>query len=99
MHLPAEIDEATFDGFHFYDLDFSYRAHRAGLRLAVSTDILLLHASEGRFEEEWKRYAQRFMDKFPELRAPRGEPHWYAARLADHAQARTFYQKLRALGG
>jgi Flp pilus assembly protein TadD len=103
MAMRAEVaralrfDEATFDGFHFYDLDLSYRAHRAGLRLAVSTDILLLHASEGRFEKEWAGYAQRFMDKFPELRGAQGKPHWYGARLPGRAQALAFYEKLRAL--
>ena len=63
------FDERTFDGFHFYDLDFSYRAHLAGLRLAVSTDILVLHASEGQFADDWKRYAARFLGKFPSLTA------------------------------
>ena len=69
----------------------------AGLRLAVSTDILLLHASEGRFEDDWKRYAQRFLDKFPQLRAPQGKPHWYGARLPGRDQALRFYGKLREL--
>lgn len=91
------FDDATFDGFHFYDLDFTYRAHASGLRLAVSTDILLLHASEGRFEDDWKRYAQRFLDKFPQLRAPQGKPHWYGARLAGRGPALRFYGKLREL--
>ena len=91
------FDDQTFDGFHFYDLDFSYRAHVAGLRLAVSTDILLLHASEGRFEDDWKRYAQRFLDKFPQLRAPQGKPHWYGARLPGRDHARRFYSRLREL--
>jgi tetratricopeptide (TPR) repeat protein len=93
----VRFDAATFDGFHFYDLDFSYRAHSAGLRLAVSTDILLLHASEGRFEDDWKRQAQRFLDKFPQLRAPQGKPHWYGARLPGPDHARAFYAKLREL--
>ncbi len=91
------FDDTTFDGFHFYDLDFTYRAHSSGLRLAVSTDILLLHTSEGRFEDDWKRYAQRFLEKFPQLRAPQGQPHWYGARLPGRDQALRFYGKLREL--
>lgn len=91
------FDERIFDGFHFYDLDFTYGAHLAGYRLGVSTDILLLHASEGRFEEDWKRYAQRFLEKYPQLREPQGKPHWYGARVASRALALAFYERLRRL--
>ena len=31
----------TFDGFHFYDLDFCLRARRAGLTVAVDTTSTL----------------------------------------------------------
>lgn len=64
-HVAEEIrfDETTFDGFHLYDLDFSYRAHRAGFRLGVCTDIAIAHDSEGEFDNNWQRYALRFRDK------------------------------------
>ena len=91
------FDDRTFDGFHFYDLDFTYGAHLAGHRLGVSTDILLLHASEGRFEESWKRYAERFQGKYPQLREPQGKPHWYGARVASREEALAFYERLRRL--
>ena len=89
------FDAQAFDGFHFYDLDFSYRAHLAGLRLAVSTDILLLHVSEGRFESDWQHYAERFRAKYPKLRGERGAPHWYGAKLPSRAHAVRFYELLR----
>jgi tetratricopeptide (TPR) repeat protein len=91
------FDAQVFDGFHFYDLDFTYRAHRAGLRLCVTTDVLLTHASEGTFAESWRGYAGRFMGKFPELRQPQGQPHWYGARLPSASHAIAFYETLRAL--
>jgi GT2 family glycosyltransferase len=91
------FDERTFDGFHFYDLDFTYRAHLAGLELGVSTDVLLLHASEGRFTEDWKRYAARFLQKYPALNDPQGQPHWYGARLATREQVLAFYEMIRGL--
>ena len=91
------FDAQTFDGFHFYDLDFTYRAHLAGLRLCVTTEVLLLHASEGTFAEEWRRYAERFMGKFPGLRQAQGQPHWYGARLPTRRHALAFYETLRAL--
>jgi len=59
----VRFDENTFDGFHCYDVDFSYSAYLAGFQLAVATDLPVLHASQGSFGEEWKFYAQRFMDK------------------------------------
>jgi tetratricopeptide (TPR) repeat protein len=59
-----EFDAAVFDGFHFYDLDFSYRAFAAGFRIAVPWDILILHASWGRNDASWGEYAQKFAAKY-----------------------------------
>jgi GT2 family glycosyltransferase len=58
------FDSALFDGFHLYDLDFSYSAFRAGLRIAVVNDICILHASGGNYDEVWKRYARKFLEKW-----------------------------------
>jgi len=60
------FDEATFDRFHFYDLDFSYRAHLAGARVAICLDIALFHDSAGSYNEDYWRYADRFRSKFPQ---------------------------------
>ena len=95
--LQVGFDAATFDGFHFYDLDFTYRAHLAGLRVAVTTGISAMHASRGTFDDEWRRYAERFMAKFPHLAAPKGEHHAYSARLAARAQVARLYEELRGL--
>jgi len=67
------FDAGTFDGWHFYDFDFSYRAWRAGRRTAVCHDFLVEHASQGGFNADWLRYAQRFCDKHPEAHARFGE--------------------------
>jgi GT2 family glycosyltransferase len=58
------FDAATFDGFHHYDLDFSFAAHLAGFRLGIVNDIPILHASWGGQNEDWKRYAARFTGKY-----------------------------------
>jgi GT2 family glycosyltransferase len=58
------FDPVTFDGFHLYDLDFSYSAFRAGLRLAVVNDICICHASRGKFDESWRHYAEKFHKKW-----------------------------------
>ncbi len=58
------FDEQTFDGFHLYDVDFSFRAHLAGFNLALVMDLLLIHDSMGRYGTEWRRYDRRFREKF-----------------------------------
>ena len=57
------FDSGVFDGFHLYDLDFSFRAHRAGFRLAVCRDLVLIHASTGRYDAAWDEYKRRFEAK------------------------------------
>jgi hypothetical protein len=58
------FDAAVFDGFHLYDLDFSFRAFLAGYRVAVCRDLVLVHESIGRYDAAWERYAGRFVEKF-----------------------------------
>ncbi len=55
------FDADRFDGFHLYDLDFTWRASGAGARLAVAADLLLFHASLGKYDDVWRRYARRFI--------------------------------------
>lgn len=95
--LAVGFDAATFDAFHFYDLDFCVRAHAAGKRLAVTTEVLALHDSRGGFGADWQRYRERFSRKHPHLAAPAGAPHWYGARLPDAARVQAFYGALRGL--
>lgn len=61
------FDEKNFDGFHGYDLDFTYSAYQAGFRIAVCSDIGIIHQSVGRHDEEWKKYRSRFMAKFSQV--------------------------------
>ncbi|MFN7304974.1 MAG: glycosyltransferase, partial [Acetobacteraceae bacterium] len=57
------FDSETFDGFHLYDLDFSYRAHLAGFRIVVPWDIMMLHSGAGNMDAVWHHYAARFVAK------------------------------------
>ncbi|HEY8245070.1 MAG: glycosyltransferase [Vicinamibacteria bacterium] len=92
-----DFDAATFDGFHLYDLDFSYRAYLAGHRLAVACDLGLVHASKGRFDRDWERQAGRFRAKYPALTGVRGAPHWYAARVASAGDVLAVQRRLAEL--
>jgi hypothetical protein len=59
----VRFDASAFDGFHIYDIDFSFSAHLAGFRVAVAADLPVLHQSPGNFDEKWRHYAQRFLQK------------------------------------
>jgi hypothetical protein len=95
--LSVGFDAATFDGFHFYDLDFTYRAHRAGLRVALTTEIAALHASAGSYDAHWREQARRFSRKFSLPESPQGPHHWYGARMATREHAVRFFDEWRAL--
>ena len=58
------FDAATFDGFHLYDLDFTFAAYLKGFRLAVCRDLALIHASRGDPGDAWRMYAERFVAKY-----------------------------------
>jgi len=58
------FDEIRFDGFHLYDMDFSYSAYLSGYRLGVCCDIPLIHDSSGSFRsQDHSQYEQRFLEK------------------------------------
>jgi hypothetical protein len=81
------FDSETFDGFHLYDLDFSFRAHRAGFRLAVCRDIVLIHESTGAYDAAWDDYRRRFEAKHRDALASIATPKT-GARAAFKAASR-----------
>jgi hypothetical protein len=59
------FDAATFDGWHLYDIDFSFRAALSGASVVVADDLLVVHASTGGYRSDaWQTHAARFMQKF-----------------------------------
>jgi GT2 family glycosyltransferase len=57
------FDKTAFNGFHLYDLDFTFRAHLLGFKLAVCRSIALIHASLGEMDHTWQFYRERFESK------------------------------------
>jgi GT2 family glycosyltransferase len=57
------FDEKTFPAFHFYDLDICMAALEFG-KIYMTTDIRVLHKSEGTFKEEWKDWSKIFVEKW-----------------------------------
>jgi hypothetical protein len=95
----VSFDEQIFDGFHLYDIDWTYRASAAGFVLGVAGDLLIVHESRGRFRQEWQRYADRFCEKHGIHYTPPAEPVkiWEAALdSADHVQR--FFAHMTTLG-
>jgi tetratricopeptide (TPR) repeat protein len=91
------FDDATFDGFHLADLDWSYRAARAGFKLGVAGDLLLVHASRGNYDAAWQRYADRFCRKHGAGRSPPAPSSFFGASLDSPEQARAFFGFLAGL--
>jgi hypothetical protein len=91
------FDAAHFGGFHFYDLDFSYRAHLAGARVAIAADLGLIHRSRGPIDARWFDAQRAFAAKFglPAV-TPGTRQHWYTVRLPDAGAVAAMYAKLAA---
>ena len=57
------------DGFHFYDVDFSFSNHLAGVKVGVCTDIKITHLSIGMTNNEWEKnrviFSERYEDSLP----------------------------------
>jgi tetratricopeptide (TPR) repeat protein len=89
------FDAETFDGFHLYDVDWSYRAGQQGMRLGIAGDLLLAHESRGRYDQEWARYAARFCDKHGlAATSPPTEGPFYEAAFDSAGQVRAFFERL-----
>jgi tetratricopeptide (TPR) repeat protein len=83
-------DAETCDGFHGYDVDFTLRAAQAGLRLAVASDLGVVHCSYGSFDDRWESTARKLVARHPELNGARGSETGFIARSvpdAAHAMA------------
>jgi len=98
------FDPELFDGFHLYDLDFSFRAHLAGYRLGVICDIPIIHESGGQFDQTYIHYATRFCSKYeshfdpqdfqPEVDIkPRHRPPSKGLSLPDHISVLKLWQR------
>ena len=97
----CRFDEESFDGFHLYDLDFTYSAHLAGLDVAVFRDISMLHYTSGDapgYQAAFDRYYRRFEDKYRDrlLRQPPPERHCFSAIFQNKDQASLFCRELMA---
>jgi GT2 family glycosyltransferase len=83
--LAVGWDEKTCSGFHGYDVDFTLRAAQGGLRLAVASDLGVVHRSYGSFDDRWEETASRLVARHPELNGERGSETGFVARSVPDA--------------
>jgi len=90
------FDAESFDGFHLYDADFTFRAYLAGFHLAVCHDILIYHASLGDYDEAWKRYAEVFRRKYADRlsTAPAGDEVRLRFWMRDKSEALALFEQV-----
>ena len=86
--METGFDEATFDGFHLYDIDFSFSAWRAGKKLGVCCDIPIMHASQGQYDQTHEKYNRLFIEKhqdaLPASPKPISAIEGRGVQLSDH---------------
>jgi GT2 family glycosyltransferase len=92
------FDAATFDGFHLYDMDFTWRAHLAGLAVAITPDVVIRHDSTGSFDARWNDYAGRFLAKFPGLLRERQRSDMLRIPFASGEEVAAFCARLDEAG-
>jgi len=73
------FDENTFDGFHAYELDLCLQSHILGYKNLAVNDILLIHFSKGRHNEDWVHNILLFVDKWE---------HYLPIEIGDHSHER-----------
>jgi GT2 family glycosyltransferase len=75
------FDASTFDGFHCYDVDFTFSAWRKGFQLGVATDLPVLHSSKGSFDANWRHYAELLIAKHRAQLSPLPPRRWQAGAV------------------
>jgi hypothetical protein len=61
--IKERFDESV-KGFHFYDVDFSFRNYIAGVKVGVTSDIDVTHLSIGETNEQWEKNREEFVKKY-----------------------------------
>lgn len=89
------FDEGRFDGFHFYDIDFTFSAYLAGFKMAVCNDIVIAHESTGAASPEWGKYRQRFIEKHKNALIENQQKGSRIARFSTKAEVLEFCEAVR----
>lgn len=63
--LKEKFDE-EFKGFHFYDIPFCVENFKQGVKIGVTTKIMVIHKSIGMVDKKWEKNKLFFEAKFSE---------------------------------
>ena len=63
--IKKQFDESV-EGFHFYDVTFSYSNFLEGVKVGVTYDVRVTHLSIGQTNEKWESNREIFAEKFKE---------------------------------
>jgi hypothetical protein len=68
VHKNRIVDkfDETVSGFHFYDISFSFSNHIKGVKVGVTTDLLINHKSIGETNDSWEENRVLFSEKYSE---------------------------------
>lgn len=58
------FDEGLFNGFHCYDLDICMQIRAIGLKVLITSKILIEHSSYGSFDLSWWKETQKLYQKW-----------------------------------
>jgi GT2 family glycosyltransferase len=94
--MQLRWDQQTFTHFHCYDIDCTYRAHRAGMRVGVALDLPILHMSGGSYDATWEQQAHLFLQKHHMTFIPTPQFIRVHAEYADKATALPAMQSVYA---
>lgn len=68
--IKKRFDE-TVEGFHFYDVNFSFQNFLEGVQIGVMFDIRVTHKSIGMTNEKWERnriqFSERYSNELPKI--------------------------------
>lgn len=54
-------------GFHFYDVDFSFRNFIEDVKIGVMYDVRVTHKSIGQTNEQWEKNREKFAEKYKDI--------------------------------
>jgi len=54
-------------GFHFYDVDFSFRNFIDGVKIGVMYDVRVTHKSIGQTNDQWEKNREVFAEKYKDV--------------------------------
>ena len=64
--IKNKFDE-TVEGFHFYDVEFSFQNHLEDVKVGVIFNVRITHKSIGMTNEKWESNKQIFAEKYKDI--------------------------------